>query len=202
MKSNPNVGPGESGVYAGSPRNIKDRYQILNEEEWVEATTALLEWYQVYLTDADYPDDLEFVIRQRDIADIIARIDKRAAYYLYFHDMEISERKRAALYAYWIAKLRPFTIVDERFRHTNEAACVNERFAAFILVSSMYIEDQKEHVDPKILSSDYYKKLLYSLRYRNIGIDAIILLAESLTVETFNQVFSANNDSSPEDIQL
>jgi hypothetical protein len=81
-----------------------------------------------FLSLKGFPSDVETHISFLTLVDIIARVDKRKAYYYCFHGMEINECKETALYAYWIVKLRPFTITDKRFRNDLEACCVNESF--------------------------------------------------------------------------
>ena len=141
-------------------------------------------------------------MREGDIADIALRVDKRRSYYRYFHSIEIGERKTSALIAYWIIKFHPIIIEwDEATGKSgaeDDFRCfINEHFAAYLLIAPcLEGADKIEnlfgcHGDAydRICSSDYYQKLVYSLRYRNISIDAFVLLAETIVPEVFLQKF-------------
>lgn len=163
-----------------------------SEEDVVYTATQLLESFSLYLKQAEYPDDVAIAISNRSITDIVVRVLKREEYYRYFHGIQISEAKRTGLTAYWIVKLRPFMIVDDRFEHEDATVLVNERFAAFLLVCSTCITLTPDEIDEIRFDSDFIDKLIYSFRYRNISIDAFVLLAESLTPASFAQAFSEN----------
>lgn len=157
---------------------------------------TLMGSFQSFLTVIGYPEDVEVVIRPRDIADIAIRVLKREEYYRYFHDIEISEKKRSALLAYWVVKLRPFTIIDSRYLYNDDSILINEKFAAFLLIASACLNADQlgfsaERFNEMDFHSDYVQKLVYSFRYRNLGIDAFVLLAEGLTPEVFTVKFSS-----------
>jgi len=183
-----------SCFYPGAEEKLAEcTYEVPSIEELTKITTMLLEAYAVFLRHSDYPEDIEFVIRHRDVADIAIRVDRRSAYYRFFHNMNISEKKRASLYAYWIAKLRPFTIVDERYSESEDAAYINEKFAAYYLITAVLIPNGDVYDAEKIIfSSEFFEKLVYAFRYRSITIDSVILLADSMTAETLSQNFSSS----------
>jgi hypothetical protein len=116
---------------------------------------------------------------------MIIRVDKRKAYYHYFHDdTEINEYKVAALYAYWILKLRPLTITDPRFITKRDHCDINELFAIYLICSTLYQTGRL--AKPITGEESYSKKLRYSFRYRNFTIDSFIVLVESINSETFD----------------
>ena len=128
------------------------------------------------------------------------RVDKRRSYYRYFHSIEISERKTSALIAYWVIKFHPF-ILDSSPEGAGQdlafRSFINEHFAAYLLIAPCLDNRDKitevfgdaERAYGIIRSSDYYQKLVYSLRYRNIPIDSFVLLAETIVPEAFMQKF-------------
>jgi hypothetical protein len=83
--------------------------------------------FDVFLSLKGFPPETVKHISNFTLIDIIIRVDKRKAYYQCFHHMEINECKEAALYAYWILKLRPFTITDSRYSKMTDACHINEK---------------------------------------------------------------------------
>ena len=135
--------------------------------------------------------DIKYVVCGLDLVDVIIRVDKRIHYFKVFHDMECNESKKAALFAYWIAKFRPIMITDERYINTigfnNE---INELFAIHYLLEVLIgmgrikTWDGSEGVELS-LSNPFIKRLKYSLRFRNFTIDSIIVLADTITTDSF-----------------
>lgn len=142
------------------------------------------------------------IIRDGDLADIALRVDKRRDYYRYFHSIRISERKTSALVAYWVIKFHPITFEASPSEPADIStrdfySLINEHFAAYLLIAPCLESSEKikslfddvPHPYDEIRSSDYYQKLIYSLRYRNISIDAFVLLAETIVPEVFLEKF-------------
>lgn len=105
----------------------------------------------------------------------------------------MNECKKAALFAYWIAKLRPIKIVSND--HKNRLGFndkVNELFAVHLLISVLAGIDRVKQRDETggvdiTLDNSYIAKLCYSLRFRNFTIDSMIVLADSITTDTFKE---------------
>lgn len=175
------------------------RYSFPDEDEWIESTGYILKNFSDFLDINGYPEDTEVTIRNRDLTDISLRVHKRAAYFNFFHDIHISERKRAALQAYWVNQFHPFTIEDQRFSDSEFSCLVNEHFSAYLLIENVYgccssdpAVDSGEtpgSLYDKVKNTSYYEKLIYSIRYRNIPIDSFVLIAETIVPETFDQSF-------------
>ena len=140
-----------------------------------------------FFKQSGFPEDLNYFISRRAMVDMIVRTDKRKAYYRYFHKMRINECKVAALYAYWIIKYRPITLLDERFESKGPAICINEAFAIFVIYATLKRVHgyQQTYTGP----NSYYDKLMYSFRFRNLSIDAMILLVESISGDTMNLAY-------------
>ena len=133
-----------------------------------------------------YPRDLEYSLSEFDLLDIIIRVDKRQAYYKYFHNnMTINEFKTAGLLAYWILKFKPITITDTRYCNNIEHCDSNELFAFYIIWLALY---QAGRCDAALSGNErFVKELRYSFRFRSFTIDALIVLAETLNERALQQ---------------
>ena len=121
------------------------------------------------------------------LIDIIVRVDKRKAYYYCFHGMEINECKEAALYAYWILKLRPFSITDKKYQNDFEACIINETFVIFLI--GLVLENTGRIKRTGAIKNSYSDFLEYSFRFRNFSIDSFVVLVESISTETLEKVY-------------
>jgi hypothetical protein len=130
----------------------------------------------------------QFFISGLALIDIIIRVDKRLDYFRYFHGMKINDRKKAALYAYWIIKLRPVTILDSNLKNDIDHAKVNEKLALNhllgVLVSRGRVNPWENGVKFD-MKNKFFKQLLYSFRFRNFTIDSMIVLAEAINTQSF-----------------
>jgi hypothetical protein len=139
-----------------------------------------------------YPEDLQYTVCGLDLIDAIIRVDKRQVYFSVFHGMDINDCKKAALFAYWIVKFRPIRITDPRYlnRLGND---VNELFAIHWLLSVLTAEGKIQVWNGSTgvditFDHPYIEKLRYSFRFRNLTIDSMIVLADTITTGTFQQV--------------
>ena len=174
------------------------KYSMPSLSQWEEDVSDIAKKLSDFLCLNGLSTEDDISIRQGDFADIALRVDKRRSYFRYFHSIEISERKTSALMAYWVIKFHPISVDASAEGIDRDFAClVNEHFAAYLIIAPCLESKEKleelfgEATDAyaSICSSDYYRKLVYSLRYRNISIDAFVLLAETLVPEVFLQRF-------------
>ena len=143
--------------------------------------------FEVFLDLKGFPQGTEKHISAYTLMDIIIRVDKRKAYYRCFHNMEIDECKEAALYAYWILKLRPFSITDKKYQNSVEACNINE---AFVIHFIGLILESTGRIKPTPNIKDSYRIFLeYSFRFRNFTIDSFIVLIESISTETLENEY-------------
>ena len=141
-----------------------------------------------------YPKNIEYSVCGLDVIDIIIRTDKRLCYFNVFHDMDINECKKAALYAYWISKLRPIKITDVRYINKlgyNDS--INELFAIHILTSVLTGIGKIKQCDSLggidiTLDNPYIIELCYSFRFRNFTIDSMMVLADSINTDSFKAI--------------
>jgi hypothetical protein len=125
------------------------------------------------------PSDLKYHVSGADIIDVIVRVDKRRAYFHIFHGMAINECKIAGLYVYWLLKFRPILIYDERYKKETD---INEEFALVLMFAALTRLGKIKGAIP--IKSPYIKELLYSFRFRNISIDSMIILADTINTDT------------------
>jgi len=135
--------------------------------------------------------NIQYTICGLTMMDIVQRVHKRITYFKYFHGMNCNEVKRAALYAYWIAKLRPIVVTDPRYVDVEGYNnMINELFAVHYILCALHGMKRikikpwdKKGID-LTLDNPFVKRLRYSLRYRNVSIDTIIVLADAITTDT------------------
>ena len=134
-----------------------------------------------------FPPETEKHVSFYTLIDIIVRVDKRKAYYRCFHDMDINECKEAALYAYWILKLRPFSITDKKYRNAASACTINESFVIHLI--GLILENTGRIKQTVNINDSYRNFLEYSFRFRNFSIDSFIVLIESISTETLEKEY-------------
>ena len=144
---------------------------------------------QTYLHKSGYSEN-QYFICGLDLIDIIIRVDKRLSYFRYFHNMRINDRKKAALYAYWIIKLRPVKIIDDKLKNKIEHAKVNEKLALNHLLSILIARGKIKlgnGKDEVVLDghNKFLRELYYSFRFRNFTIDSMIVLADAINTQSF-----------------
>lgn len=167
-------------------------YKPISEEEkhllLKDFDLSIDDFFNKYM---EYHHKVEYKVCVSDLLDVIIRVDKRKKYFQYFHGIDCNEGKIGALFAYWIAKFRPIVITDPKFIDVagyNDV--VNELFAVHYMISALRgmerikLWNGHDGVDVQ-LDHPFIKDLCYDFRYRNISIDSIIVLADTITTETF-----------------
>jgi hypothetical protein len=168
-------------------RNEDLKYAQIPVVEIQEIIRIFYKRFMNFLPLKGFPSDTEYHISFLTLVDIIIRVDKRKAYYQCFHGMKINECKEAALYAYWILKLRPFSITDKRFRDNLDAGCINEAFAIHLI--GLVLETTGRIKQTNEIKNSYGEFLEYSFRFRNFSIDSFIVLVESISTETLEKEY-------------
>ena len=168
-------------------RNRGLRYERIPYDNIEKILQLFNNRFDEFLTLKGFPAETEKHISFFTLVDIIVRVDKRKAYYRCFHGMEINECKEAALYAYWILKLRPFSITDKRYQNTAIACTINESFAIRLIGLILENTGRIKHTDN--INDSYRKFLEYSFRFRNFSIDSFVVLIESISTETLEKEY-------------
>jgi len=169
------------------------RYELIKDDDLLDILRQLIDEFNDYLKYGLGYSENQYLISGLVLIDIIIRVDKRLSYFRYFHGMKINDRKKAALYAYWIIKLRPVTIIDDNLRNKVDHSKVNERLAFHhllkILIARGKVKTWDGHEGVNINESNkFIKEMIYSFRFRNFTIDSMIVLADSITTDTFKEV--------------
>jgi len=177
------MGRNESSIYEGMPAT-----EVFDLLGWFEET------FRSFAVTWGYPEDIGYSVSLYDLIEVIVRVDKREAYFHFFHNrMEINERKQIALFAFWILKFKPFRITDIRYQ--DKINNVNEEFATYLIYTMLYRAEKLDVTfdwDTDRRSSNlknFTRKLEYAFRYRDISMDAMLLLVESINTESFHKEY-------------
>jgi hypothetical protein len=168
-------------------RNKNLKYEHITFKEIEQLLKRFDNLFRNFLILKGFSKDIQNHISHYSLIDMIIRVDKRKAYYQCFHNMKINECKEVALYAYWVLKLRPFTITDVRYKTDEIAGTINESFAVFLL--GYVLEAIKRIRKTPKCKEDYSRLMEYSFRFRNISIDSFIVLIESISTETLEREY-------------
>ena len=168
-------------------RNMGLKYERIPYENIEKILQLFNKRFDEFLVLKGFPPETEKHVSFFSLIDIIVRVDKRKAYYRFFHDMEINECKEAALYAYWILKLRPFSVTDKKYRNTSAACTINESFAIHLI--GLILENTGRIKQTVNVNDSYRNFLEYSFRFRNFSIDSFVVLIESISTETLEKEY-------------
>jgi|GEM_PF-5211940 len=173
-------------------------YNKIPEEEIQAGSNEISELFTRFcngVKDGLYEEE-DYVKYTYVLDEIILRMDRRTAYYNIFNSYTVNELKTLALLVYWILKLKPYHIKEDKIirldvflRRSSE---VNERFAAFLVFNMLvdYGRINKSEI-LKVQYQESYEKfrkeLIYSFRYRCFTIESMIMLMESITTESITK---------------
>ena len=175
-------------------RNGNSRCERMPYKEIENIVRMFQKRFDEFLLNKGYPPETEKYTSFFSLVDIIVRVDKRKAYYQYFHGMKINECKEVALYAYWILKLRPFSITDKKYISSVDACTINESFVIHLIG---FILENTGRIRKTDKTKDSYRIFLeYSFRFRNFSIDSFLVLIESISTETLENDYPNLSDQS------
>lgn len=113
---------------------------------------------------------------EKIMIEIFDRIEKRRVYFhVFYRGCKMGELNEGALLCFWIAKLQPFSHPDI------DSIKLNAKIAVCIFINSIYSHNdrtnnkEKERKIPDHSIEDLY----YSLLYRDISKESLMILAES-----------------------
>jgi hypothetical protein len=170
-------------------RNTGIKYERMPLEEIGKLIQLFDKLFKLFVRLKGFPENVKFHTSFYSLVDIIIRVDKRKAYYQCFHNMEINECKEVALYAYWILKLRPFTITETDTAYTRnvDVCTINESFVAFLI--GLVLEATGRIKRTPGLKDDYNRLVDYSFRFRNFSIDSFVVLIETIGTDTLEREY-------------
>ena len=126
-------------------------------------------------------------IDEKTVMAVISKVDQRKKYFEYFHKLEMSEYKEAALICFWYMKLKPICVHSKQqsVRECGAFEAINEKLAVYYIIKTLKRMLKLNRKDIKIIDSlpeKYLQELIYSFAYRDISKEALILLVESIAV--------------------
>jgi len=116
-------------------------------------------------TEITYSDEI--------LIEIIERIEKHRVYFHIFHDgCELGELNEGALLCFWIAKQHPF------YHPKIKTNTLNAKIAICLFTNAIYYYSDKMKRNKKI-SEHFINDLYYSLIFRDINKESLMILANS-----------------------
>jgi len=114
------------------------------------------------------------IIKHDDVLiEIIERVEKRRIYFhIFYNGCELGELNEGALLCFWIVKLHPFY-------HPNiNSNILNTKIALCLYTNAIYYHSEKSKAEKRI-PKHFIKDSYYSLLYRDISKESLMILAES-----------------------
>lgn len=108
------------------------------------------------------------------LVEVFRRIEKRRVYFHVFYDeCKMGELNEGALLCFWIAKLQPFS-------HLEMDSCkLNATIASYIFKRTIELQYKLQGKEGRGMSKQFVRSLGYTLMFRDISKEALMLLAES-----------------------
>lgn len=166
--------------------NYEFRYQPLTQEELRSVWEKHKVIIESFIKHNGY-DSAKVYINENTVMAIVAKVHQRREYFEYFHGLDMSECKEAALICFWYIKLRPLCAISKQ--EGEECAevfdYINEKLAIYYIIVILRGMLQgrggsTERLDK--IPQNYLRELAYSFKYRDISKEALILLVESMAV--------------------
>lgn len=177
-----------TNILLGSEQIMPPKYQPyeeLSQSEYERLEKALIRHWSSFVdeNDSSLKDD-QIHIHQKNLYEVIRRVERRVAYYEIFHELhKICEYKRTGITCYWLIKLKPFIVIDPDSCLYNSP---NELFAFYYIMAdfrSAFNELYGDNISFEYPSKDRVKEILYNFKYCNFSCEAIINFVETLAFE-------------------
>lgn len=155
------------------------KYKDLSIEETKNGLNRIINLWNAFVNSNDSNLDKSNIdINERNLSEVIERVNKRKYHYDIYHNMnELSEIREIALLCYWIAKLKPFTVLDNSSPLRNSA---NEFFCVYLIMAIIEYLTEKAGKEFEMPSDSLIKDTVYVLKYRDLSKEAIILYVSSI----------------------
>ena len=121
-------------------------------------------------------DPSKIIYSPETLIEIVERVEKRRVYFHIFHKLNMGELNEGALFCFWIAKLCPFYYAG---MPTN---ILNVKIAICLFVNAVIYHAQNTGKKTNI-TGHFISTFYYSLLYRDITKEALMLLAEEAMVD-------------------
>ena len=146
-------------------RQFFDKYQEKTGITVLSSETDIENWLDPYI-----------------LGEIVDKVTNRKEYYYQFHNMEVSEFKETAFYAYWIMKLQPVCTAAAKLSDPRFAAQINEEFAFYYILNSLgnIAKTKGDNFCSSRISVRLYDEMIYTFRYRDVSKEAMMMIVELL----------------------
>ena len=115
----------------------------------------------------------EIIRSEGVLIEIIERVEKRRVYFhIFYNGCEMGELNEGALLCFWIVKLHPF------YHPKIDTNVLNVKIAICLFTNAIYYYSEKTKRERRI-SDHFINDLYYSLVYRDISKESLMILAES-----------------------
>lgn len=161
-------------------------YEPLKDDELQKTWKKHKRIIESFIKENDFESE-SIYINEKVVMAIIAKVDQRRKYFKYFHRLDMSEYKEAALICFWYIKLHPICSVSKGILNDNmtEFNSINEKLAVYYLLVTLKAMLKKQNMSTDKVDSlpdVYVKELIYSFTYRDLSKEALILLIESMAI--------------------
>lgn len=156
-------------------------YKNLDTVEFNVEHGRILECWQLFISQNSpgMKKNKDYFIHERNLFEVITRLDKRRVYYKVFHNLtSINEYKYVAILCYWINTLKPFMVVNERSPIYNAP---NEMFSVYLIISMVRSVYSKEKPNEKFVypSDRRITDMVYNFKYCGLSREATIAFVET-----------------------
>lgn len=150
-----------------------------------------------------------FGVNKNSLYEIINKVKQRKEYFQIFHSINISEFKQIALIVFWVIKLKPIFLRyndemnEDDFEIDNpqvDYVSVNEAFGIYIIINGLrsLLENSSNNSSNEritgFFTKEYVNELRYTLYYRDISKEAMILLVETIAKAVGYEPYSKIQD--------
>lgn len=165
---------------------MDNRYQPLSKQDFDFIWDKHRMFIENFISSNGY-DANNIYVNEDIIMAIIAKVDQRRKYFNYFHKLEMSEYKETALNSFWYIKLHPLSIGPREFnKHpSSEYESINEKLALYFILKTLKVMLIAKKLPTEKLDNiptEYLDELVYTLTYRDISKESLIILVESMAV--------------------
>jgi hypothetical protein len=122
-------------------------------------------------------DPAEITGSEDVLIEIFERIEKRRIYFhIFYNGCKMGELNEGALLCFWVAKLQPF------YHPKIDSNKLNAKIAICLFTNAIYFYSEQTKQERKI-PEHFINDLYYSLLYRDISKESLMVLTESFVNE-------------------
>ena len=161
-------------------------YHPMDESGLRTAQDKQTRFIKGFIASNKYDGD-KIYVNENALLAVIVKVDQRRRYFHFFHKLDMSEYKEAALYSFWYIKLHPLNIGPRDFLRDPPSMydSINEKLALYVIFKTLRTMLKKKKLPTERLDElplKYIDELVYSLTYRDVSKESLIMLVESMAV--------------------